>query len=157
MIKILFVCLGNICRSPAAEGAMTQMVKDRNLSDRISCDSSGTMALHAGSPADGRMKDAASRRGYNLTSVSRKLTVDDFEKFDYIITMDNHNYDDVVSHPKSMKNKVHKFVDFCKIHKVDAVPDPYYGGDKSFEYVMDIIEDGCAHLLDKVSKNTKNI
>lgn len=153
MIKVLFVCLGNICRSPAAEGVMTQMVKDNNLSDKIWCDSSGTSALHAGSGADARMKQAASKKGYKLTSISRKFTAEDFDQFNYIIAMDNSNYNDILQFPEAIKEKVHKFASFCQKHSLDkGVPDPYLRDQKGFDHVMDILEDGCTNLLGQLHK-----
>ena len=153
MVKILFVCLGNICRSPAAEGVMTQMVEDRGLSDKIFCDSSGTSALHAGSLADERMRRAATLRGYELTSISRKFIADDFSHFDYIITMDNDNYKNVMNFPEAKKDKVHKFVDFCTDYEVSVVPDPYHEGEQGFEFVMDLLENGCGNLLNQMVKD----
>ncbi|MHB1687951.1 MAG: low molecular weight protein-tyrosine-phosphatase [Ignavibacteriaceae bacterium] len=156
--KILFVCLGNICRSPAAEGIMSRMIKFEGLENQIEVDSAGTIAYHTGEHADPRMRKHASQRGYDLTSLARKFNPEkDFKKFDYIITMDNQNYEDVLS--IDIKNeyafKVFKMVQFCKSHKVDAVPDPYYSGSEGFENVLDILEDGCQNLLKKIKNEIK--
>ena len=151
MMKVLFVCLGNICRSPAAEAVMSRMVKDQHLEDKIFCDSSGTSALHAGSAADPRTRKAASQRGYDVTSISRKFIAEDFDKFDYILAMDENNYKDILKFPEAVKDKVHRFVDFCRKHSLKGVPDPYLGNQQGFDFVMDILEDGCANLLKEVT------
>ncbi len=155
--KILFVCLGNICRSPAAEAIMTKKITDKNLQWNISVDSAGVMGWHTGEPADMRMKQHANLRGYEVTSVARKFHPEkDFEEFDYIITMDDENYNNIISMDNEGKytNKIHKMVEFCKTNRINVVPDPYYEGREGFEKVLDILEDGCEGLLDKfISKN----
>jgi protein-tyrosine phosphatase len=150
--RIIFVCLGNICRSPAAEGVMQNKIDAAGLQDRIKLDSAGTIAYHAGDRADSRMRSTAKRRGYNLTSISRCLTQEDLGTFDYIVTMDDSNYDDTASliERHGQTGELVKFTDFCRHHTVCEVPDPYYGGDDGFERVLDILEDGCDGLLDKV-------
>ncbi len=151
--KILFVCMGNICRSPAAEGIMKHFVEAQNLNNRIFVDSAGTIGYHAGEHADARMIEHASRRGYDLTSVSRKFNPDtDFDNFDYIITMDNDNYDDIrhLDRKKLYADKLYKMTDFSSSIKVSEVPDPYYSGPDGFERVLDILEDACKGLLKKV-------
>lgn len=149
--KILFVCLGNICRSPAAEGVMAAKVKQAGLGDTVILDSAGTDAFHAGEPADRRMRAAATERGYELTSISRRITHDDLG-FDYIITMDADNYENV--HRKLAANgtadNLYRMTEFCSRHPADYVPDPYYGGPGGFENVLDILEDACDGLLAKV-------
>ena len=153
MIKVLFVCLGNICRSPTAEAVLTQMIKNNHLSGEIHCDSSGTSAAHAGSEADPRSKQAASKKGYHITSIARKFLDSDFNRFDYIIAMDNSNYKDILQSPKAIKGKVHKFTDFCRKHSLkEGVPDPYLEDQHGFNSVVEIIEDGCFHLLDKLAR-----
>lgn len=152
--KILFVCLGNICRSPAAEGIMQHIVDKRGMSGRIEVDSAGTYGGHAGEPADRRMREAARARGYDLTSRSRKIRMDDFFDFDMIIVMDDSNYDDVHSLAPDIGSteKIHRMTDLCKTHKVTYVPDPYYGGRNGFENVLDILEDACGRLLEKITE-----
>ncbi|MBC86073.1 MAG: phosphotyrosine protein phosphatase [Bdellovibrionaceae bacterium] len=149
MKRVLFVCLGNICRSPAAEGIFAKMVKDANLENLISYDSAGTIAHHRGEPADGRMQEHAKQRGYELLSRSRKIELLDFDKFDIICTMDTNNFRDVLelTSNEQQKSKVVPMTQFCKIHEVTDVPDPYYGGDDGFRLVMDILEDACSELL----------
>ena len=156
--KILFVCMGNICRSPAAEGVMKTFVEKEGLTDNIFVDSAGTIGYHAGEPADARMIEHAARRGYDLTSISRKFNASsDFENFDYIITMDDDNYKDIkgLDYSGKYKNKIFKMVDFSRNLKVTEVPDPYYGGWDGFENVINILEDACAGLLDRIKNEIK--
>ncbi|WP_372370363.1 low molecular weight protein-tyrosine-phosphatase [Candidatus Uabimicrobium sp. HlEnr_7] len=156
MKRILFVCLGNICRSPTAEGIMVKMIEQKNLSDKYQCDSAGTSGYHIGEKADQRMISHAKKRNYDLTSLSRQFDrKNDFELFDYIITMDQHNYENVCDYDFGNKyqHKIYPMVKFCSKHKVDKVPDPYYGGAQGFENVMDILEDACRGLLEYVESN----
>ena len=157
-IKILFVCLGNICRSPAAEGVMSSLISNDGLREFISVDSAGTLSYHQGEAADPRMKAHAEQRGYDLTSISRKFNPKkDFDEFDYIVTMDNSNYREIkkLAVDSEQKNKIFKMANFIKNHKVDEVPDPYYEGPEGFEYVLDIIEDGCKEILKKVKNEIR--
>ena len=151
-IKILFVCMGNICRSPSAEAVMKSYISKHNLSDKIICDSAGTISAHAGEPADLRMQKHANKRGYDLTSISRQITINDFEEFDYIIAMDDDNIADIRSFmpDMSLNHKISKMTDYCSKDNPGYVPDPYYGGDAGFEQVLDLLEDACSGLLDKV-------
>ncbi|MFO7524348.1 MAG: low molecular weight protein-tyrosine-phosphatase [Ignavibacteriaceae bacterium] len=154
--KVLFVCMGNICRSPAAEGVMKKMIEDNNLENKIEVDSAGTIGFHQGEPADPRMSIHASKRGYNLTSRSRKFIPEkDFEEFDYIVTMDDNNYEDILSLDRNNKyaHKVHKFSKFFVNNDNTEVPDPYYGGSEGFEIVLDLLEDGNKNLLEKIRKD----
>jgi protein-tyrosine phosphatase len=149
-MKVLFVCLGNICRSPTAEGVFKAMVAQDKLGDEIKCDSAGTSGHHEGAPADARSRSHALLRGYDLTSLSRPLTANDFFEFDLILTMDDANYEKVMSFGKQLDvnlDKVKKFTSFCVVHDIQEVPDPYYNGHEGFEHVLDIIEDGCQNLL----------
>ncbi len=153
MVKILFVCLGNICRSPSAEAVMNAFVKTAGLEDGIKSDSAGTIGMHAGHAADSRMKKYASKRGFDLTSISRQIKAElDFEEFDMIIAMDHSNYLDIMALDTdgSYKDKICKMTDFCTAMEYGEVPDPYYGGDEGFELVLDILEDSCRGLLDAV-------
>ncbi len=152
MVKILFVCMGNICRSPSGEAVMNKLVKRAGLENEIECDSAGTIAYHEGEPADARMKRHAISRGYRLTSISRKFKEIDFENFDYIIAMDESNYNDLHSfdYSKKYENKIFMMTDFTKNGNYREVPDPYYSGPEGFELVLDILEDACAGLLEEI-------
>jgi protein-tyrosine phosphatase len=152
--KILFVCLGNICRSPSAEAVFTGIVKNRGLVNQFEIDSAGTSGWHAGGPADKRMKLHAGKRGYDLTSISRKFDPSvDFDYFDMIIGMDNENIQTLKRMARSQNDlgKIHKMTDFRKTGKYNEIPDPYYGGDEGFELVLDLLEDTCEGLLEKLS------
>lgn len=151
--RILFVCLGNICRSPAANGVMEQMVGEQGLQDKFLIDSAGTYGGHAGELPDPRMRVAASRRGYNLTHRSRKFREQDYHDFDMIIVMDDSNYENVARLAPERKylDKVYRFVEFSKNHpNWSYVPDPYYEGHEGFELVLDILEDGCVELINRL-------
>ena len=151
--RILFVCLGNICRSPAANGVMEQMVAQQGLQDKFLIDSAGTYGGHAGELPDPRMRVAASRRGYNLTHRSRKFREQDYHDFDMIVVMDDSNYENVARLAPERKylDKVYRFVEFSKNHPDwSYVPDPYYEGHEGFELVLDILEDGCAELINRL-------
>lgn len=152
--KILFVCLGNICRSPAADGIMRSMAQERGLAARFDIDSAGTYGGHAGNLPDARMREAASKRGYKLDHRSRRITTDDFAEFDMILTMDDANYENVcrLAPDRESVEKVERMTDYCTRFDTDHVPDPYYEGRDGFEYVLDILEDACGNLLDKLNR-----
>ena len=147
MIKVLFVCMGNICRSPAAEGVFKQMVADADLDDLFEIDSAGTHSYHIGHPADERMRRVAKARGYTLESIARKLVAEDFTRFDLIITMDDENYESAMAMHPGHGAQVVRMVDYCEVSDVDEVPDPYYGGEDGFHAVIDILEDACYNML----------
>lgn len=154
--RILFVCLGNICRSPAAHGVMESVVDREGLQNKVLIDSAGTYGGHAGDLPDSRMRSAASRRGYNLTHCARRITEDDFYRFDMIIVMDDMNYENVsrLAPERKYLNKVYRFTEFCRNHpQWSYVPDPYYEGHEGFELVLDLLEDGCEGLLDIIRQN----
>ena len=157
MINVLFVCMGNICRSPSGEAVMNKLVKRANLEDKIKCDSAGTIAFHEGEPADARMKRHALSRGYRLTSIARRFRDVDFDNFDYIIAMDKANFNDLASFDSEKKynHKVFMMTDFAKNGSYSEVPDPYYGGPEGFEQVIDIIEESCEGLLNKIREDHK--
>ncbi|MCB0389964.1 MAG: low molecular weight phosphotyrosine protein phosphatase [Bdellovibrionales bacterium] len=159
MVKVLFVCLGNICRSPAAEGTMQWLLEERQLTDQIFCDSAGTSAYHCGEPADIRMQETARERGIELRSISRQLIESDFHEFDYILTMDHKNLNDVkaMDYKNKYADKIKAFTDFCSVHDIQAVPDPYYGNVDGFNLVMDIVEDGCKGFIDFLIKERRVI
>ena len=148
-MKLLFVCLGNICRSPAAEAIMNKLIEEKKLTEKIICDSAGTSSYHSGQPAHSTMRKQADLKGYNITSISRSFEITDFNEFDWIITMDQSNYEDVISLAPSKKyrKKVLKMGNFCKIKNQDFIPDPYQEGLQSFINVISLLEDSCSHLL----------
>lgn len=155
--RILFVCLGNICRSAAANGIMEQVIKRESLDSQIEVDSAGTYGGHRGELPDARMRAAAAARGYNLTHRSRRITEDDFYDFDYIIVMDEMNYESVsrLAPERKYLDKVYRFVEFCSNHpQWSYVPDPYYEGREGFELVLDLLEDGCEGVLNRVKANS---
>lgn len=157
--KILFVCLGNICRSPAAEAILRKYLKDENLEDNIYVDSAGTAGYHIGEASDPRMIGLAAKRGFKMDHITRKFNpAKDFANFDYIISMDNQNFEDIKSHDNLNKfsHKIFKMVDFCSSNKIEEVPDPYYEGEKGFNNVLDILEDGCNGILEKL-KNENHL
>lgn len=155
MKNVLFVCLGNICRSPSAEAVFNALIERDGLQNELQCDSAGILSYHAGEPADFRMKQFAKKRGYQLTSISRPVDPNkDFDRFDYIIGMDRQNIRDLKSLARSDadRKKIHLMTDFCTEKEFDSVPDPYYGGSPGFELVLDILEDACSGLLEKLRK-----
>ncbi len=154
MLNILFVCMGNICRSPSAEAVMNKIIVDNGLSDKIKCDSAGTIGYHEGEPADSRMKKHAIKRGYNLTSAARQFRNNDFEDFDYIIVMDRNNYSDIIAQDIQGKytEKVSMMTSYSNKFNTNEVPDPYYGGPEGFEKVLDLLEDACEGLLNVLRK-----
>ncbi|WP_459685647.1 low molecular weight protein-tyrosine-phosphatase [Viscerimonas tarda] len=153
--KILFVCLGNICRSPAGEGIMKKLVEAEGLQDSIEVDSAGTSGWHTGELPDARMRQHGARRGYKFDSLSRKFGLNDFDRFDIILAMDDSNYDYIrhLSPDLESRNKVHRMADFLQKLPYDHIPDPYYSGASGFELVLDLLEDACTGLLAEVKKN----
>lgn len=152
MKNILFVCQGNICRSPSAEAVFNTMLHEAGLENEVQCDSAGTISYHNGEPADARMQTHARQRGYRLTSISRKIVRSDFENFDLVIAMDGDNLSDLenFASTEEAQNKIRLMTDYCTNLNPDCVPDPYYGGDAGFELVLDILEDACRGLLDEI-------
>lgn len=149
MVKVLFVCLGNICRSPTAQGVFEALVRREGLAGRIHIDSAGTQAYHVGEPPDTRAQQAALRRGIDLsTQRARRVRPEDFLEFDYILAMDRSNYEDLreVCHP-DYETRVRLFLEFAAESEEHDVPDPYYGGARGFERVLDLIEQAAAGLL----------
>lgn len=151
--KLLFVCLGNICRSPSAEAVMKKLVKEAGLADRIVVDSAGLISYHEGEQADPRMRAHAARRGYVLDSISRPVRLSDFYDFDLIIGMDNRNVDELKHRAPDLDTmaKVHQMTEFSRNRLYDYVPDPYYSGAEGFELVLDLLEDACAGLLETLN------
>lgn len=147
--SVLFVCMGNICRSPAAEGVLKHHVEAQRLTSKIRVDSAGTIGYHKGNPADARMRKAAAARGYRLDSVSRPVMSEDFECFDFVVAMDDANLSDLKAYDWGGA-QVCLFSDFLSDDWPREVPDPYYGGDQGFETVLDMLEAGCPSLLERV-------
>ncbi|MDH3491419.1 MAG: low molecular weight phosphotyrosine protein phosphatase [Gammaproteobacteria bacterium] len=150
--SVLFVCMGNICRSPTAEGVFRHYVAKAGLSERIVVDSAGTHAYHVGSPPDRRAHAAAERRGISLVDIrARRVSDDDFERFDYIIAMDEDNVECLKDQsPLEYHSKVRLFLEFSSSGQRE-VPDPYYGGAAGFERVLDLVEDASRGLLKTLS------
>ncbi len=147
--KILFVCLGNICRSCAAEEVMRQLVIREGREKEFVLDSAGILSYHQGELPDSRMRAHAARRGYQLTHRSRPVCTDDFYDFDLIVAMDERNVSDLCDRAPSLtaEKKIVRMTDYLQTRVADHVPDPYYGGASGFENVLDILEDACAGLL----------
>ncbi|HEY8026043.1 MAG TPA: low molecular weight protein-tyrosine-phosphatase [Burkholderiaceae bacterium] len=150
--RILFVCMGNICRSPTADGVMRKLVVDAGLQHMIEVDSAGTHGYHTGAPPDARSQAAALSRGYDLAPLrARHVEERDFEAFDLLLAMDNDNLDYLKRRcPSHLKGKLRLMMDFAQNSSASEVPDPYYEGSQGFEIVLDYIEDACAGLLDKL-------
>ncbi|WP_071190701.1 low molecular weight protein-tyrosine-phosphatase [Trichormus sp. NMC-1] len=151
--KLLFVCLGNICRSPSAENIMNHLIEQTDLSASIHCDSAGTSSYHIGSPPDRRMSAAASTKlGVKLRGQARQFQKSDFQEFDLILAMDKDNFENILAVDLSGQyhHKVRLMCDFCSRHTIREVPDPYYGGSEGFNQVIDLLLDACEGLLDYV-------
>ena len=156
--KVLFVCMGNICRSPAAEGIAKKIIEGRGLNGTIEIDSAGTLDYHEGEPPDPRMIEHAEKRGYNLDSIGRQFNPKkDFDYFDYIVTMDDENFEEIsaLDSKNKYKYKIFKMTSFGSNKKITEVPDPYYRGSKGFEIVLDILEDSVDGLLKKVEDDIR--
>lgn len=156
--SVLFVCLGNICRSPTAEGVFTKMVDEAGLMDRIQIDSAGTGGWHVGEPPDARAQVAAKKRGYELQHLrARQALPGDFYQFDYILAMDDENLRNLrlLCEQKDHLHKAELLLNYAKNFTEKEVPDPYYGGDEGFSHVLDLIEDACSHLLQQIQTELK--
>jgi protein-tyrosine phosphatase len=149
--RLLFVCLGNICRSPSGENIMNHLLKARALEDQVICDSAGTSGYHIDAKPDRRMNAAAERKlGLTLMGRSRRFEPIDFDDFDLILAMDQDNFEQMY-HVGSLnhdRDKLHLMCEFCTRHDLKEVPDPYYGGEKGFDFVIDLLMDACEGLLD---------
>jgi len=147
--SILFVCMGNICRSPAAEIIFRKHVADAGLEDQLTIDSAGTIRHHAGNPPDPRMSESLARRGYTPRGRARRITAEDLDRFDLILTMDEDNLADVRSLARTDEQleKIRPFVNYLTELQAPRIPDPYYGGQKGFEQVIELLEDGCRGLI----------
>ena len=158
-VKLLFVCLGNICRSPSAEGIMNHLVQKAGLEGQIVCDSAGTSGYHVNEPPDPRMTAAARRQGIALTGHSRKVELPDFEQFDLILAMDRDNYRTLLERERTgfHQGKVRLMCDFCEKLPETEVPDPYYSGSDGFDHVINLLLDACSGLLEHVKQEFLNI
>ena len=153
-LSVLFVCLGNICRSPAAEAIFIDLINNKGLTDSFIVDSAGTGSWHVGKKADYRMRIAAENRGINILSRARQVNISDFEKFNYILTMDDSNFQNIIN----LKNRkflsdfasIKKIQDFRSIFTEKEVPDPYFGGDEGFNNVLNILEDSVSGFLNSI-------
>ncbi len=153
MIKVLFVCMGNICRSPTAEGVFRHKVETAGLQQKIFIDSAGTHAYHVGNPPDERAQSAALKRSIDLSSQrARQVRSDDFSAFDYVIAMDKSNMSDLLSIcPAGYEDRVHLFLNFANSNEAE-VPDPYYGQGQGFETVLNLVEDASEGLLSRINQ-----
>ena len=154
--KLLFVCLGTICRSPAAEGVFLHLIKTRGLEDQFVVDSAGTGGWHVGNPADRRMQAAANRRGIELPSRARQISLDDLTTFDLVLTMDDDNLSAISGLAREAGARatasIEPMLRYAQNFSETEVPDPYYGGEAGFEHVLDLLEDACSNLLDELSQ-----
>ena len=154
-ISVLFVCLGNICRSPAAEAIFQGLVIDKGIGNQFIVDSAGTGSWHVGKQADSRMRFAAKQRNINIISNARQIIEDDFLKFNYILVMDNSNFKNVLDFKNRVKGsdfaEILKIQDFSSIFAEKEVPDPYFGGDAGFDHVLDILEDSVSCFLEDIT------
>jgi protein-tyrosine phosphatase len=152
--RVLFVCMGNICRSPSAEGVFRHLVEQEGLTGKIIIDSAGTHDYHIGDPPDARSQAAAARRGYDLSSLcARQICREDFSTFDYVLAMDAHNRDLLLQQcPPEFRERVRLFLEFGDGDLPRNVPDPYYGGAQGFEQVLDLVENAARGLLRHIKK-----
>ncbi len=155
-VSVLFVCTGNICRSPTAEGVFRKVVSDASLDDVIHVDSAGTHAYHENEPPDRRALAAAERRGIPLDDIrARRVRSEDYERFDYILAMDEDNLLMLKEGaPDEHRFKVRLFLEFAEASRVMEVPDPYYGGAMGFERVLDLVEEASEGLLETLRRES---
>ena len=153
-VSVLFVCMGNICRSPTAEGVFRKVVEDAGMAERVYIESAGTHAFHSGAAPDHRAQAAAQRRGIALHEIrARRVSDEDFEIFDYILVMDRDNLEELQQRvPDGYHGKVHLFLEFAGGAQVSEVPDPYYGGASGFELVLDLVETASQRLLERIRR-----
>lgn len=155
MVKVLFVCMGNICRSPTAEGVFRAKVEAAGLSEQIQIDSAGTHDYHIGKAPDSRTQVAAKQRGYDLSRLrGRQVTAQDFLAFDYVLAMDLDNLAILQRlRPKNASSHLGLFLAYARSHSQREVPDPYYGGAAGFERVLDMVEDAAEGLLNHIRQS----
>jgi len=159
MVNVLFVCMGNICRSPTAEGIFTRLVSEKGLQEKIGIDSAGTHAYHTGEAPDSRAQQSALARGVDISNLrARKAIKKDFEEYDYVLAMDYDNLSHLESiSPDEHESKLILFLEFASQSDVKEVPDPYYGGPLGFERVLDLVEDAAKGLLEAILENHPHI
>ncbi len=151
-ISVLFVCMGNICRSPTAHGVFRALIEQEGLADRIVADSAGTIAYHVGEPPDRRARETAVKRGIDISDLrARKAIAEDFEQFDYLLAMDRDNYRELQAIcPQGYEDRLHLFMDFAPQCPEEEVPDPYYGRVGGFDRVFDMVEEASRGLLNHI-------
>lgn len=153
MVNVLFVCMGNICRSPIAQGVFEDLLRREGLEDEVFVDSAGTGAWHIGEPPDARAQESASKRGLDLSSQrARRVTLEDCQRFDYVIAMDRDNYDSVSALCRQSEAEVRLFLEYAPDTPQREVPDPYFGGPDGFEHVLNFVEEAAQGLLYDVRK-----
>lgn len=154
-VKVLFVCLGNICRSPTAEAVFRSLVRDAGLDGLVEIDSCGTAGYHVGDSSDSRSQAAARGRGYDMSPLrGRQVQNSDFKTFDYILAMDNANLRDLqVRCPEPYQSKLGLFLTYASTHSEREVPDPYYGGEGGFAHVLDLVEDASSGLIEEIKNS----
>lgn len=154
MVRVLFVCLGNICRSPTAEGVFRKMVETAALTSQIKIDSAGTHAYHVGDPPDERAQLACQRRGIDISDLrGRRASAEDFRKFDYVLAMDHENHENLLAvSPKGLEHKLRLMMEFAPNRPEQEVPDPYFGGESGFDRVLDMIEEAARGLLEDIRR-----
>lgn len=154
MVKVLFVCLGNICRSPTAEGVFRHLVQQEGLMEQVEIDSAGTHAYHIGKPPDARAQAAARQRGIDLSRLrGRQAQVEDIHRFDYVLAMDRENYENLIALcPPGLEHKIRLFMEFAP-DEPEEVPDPYFGGASGFDRVLDMIDAAARGLLEDIRRH----
>ena len=152
---MLFVCMGNICRSPTAEGVFRHLLEQQGMTGQVMTDSAGTHDYHIGAPPDLRAQAAAARRGYDLSTLrARQVTPADFERFDYVLAMDEANLRELLPLcPDASRDRLRLFLEFAGEVERRDVPDPYYGGEQGFEHVLDLVENAARGLLENIKNN----
>lgn len=153
VVRVLFVCLGNICRSPLAQGVFEDVLRREGLGDEVFVDSAGTGSWHVGHPPDERAQKSASLRGIDLSSQrARRIGPDDCQSFDYVLTMDEENYQTVAALCREGGAEVRPFLDYAPERAEIEVPDPFYGGSEGFEHVLDLVEEASEGLLEDIRR-----